>query len=60
MVLDLNRRGGGAPILKQWTLQAHISCLILSSIIGHQKAVAGLISPVGSFVSLREERGCVS
>ena len=46
--------------MKQWSLQAHVSCLILSSVIGHQKPVAGLISPAGSFVSMREKGGRVT
>lgn len=46
--------------VKQWSLQAHVSCLILSSIIGHQKSVPGLISPAGSFVSMREKGGRVA
>ena len=45
---------------KQWSLQAHVSCLILSSIIGHQKAVAGLISTAGSFVRVREKGGGIT
>lgn len=59
MIQDLSRRGG-APVLKQWSLQAHASCLILSSIMGHLKAVVGLICPVGSLVSMREKRGHVT
>lgn len=55
MIQDLQGLGG-----KQWSLEAHVSCLILSSIIGHQRAVAGLISTAGSFVSVREEGGGIT
>lgn len=46
--------------MKQWSLQARVSCLILSSVIGHQKPIAGLISPAGRFVSMREKGGRVT
>lgn len=58
MIDDL-RRGGGS-LLKQWSLQARVSCLTLRSVRDHRRAAVGLISPIGSFVNMREERGHVT